>query len=56
MPGGMDQNRHSVMNHERFTMSENVQCANDADELNEYMDQVLTKRRLCGAGMYICRG
>lgn len=36
---GRDLNRHSVMNHERFTMSENVQCAKDADELIEYMDQ-----------------
>lgn len=36
---GWDLNRHSVMNHERFTMSEYVQCAGDADQLIQYMDQ-----------------
>jgi predicted TIM-barrel fold metal-dependent hydrolase len=36
---GRDLNRHSVMNHERFTMSEYVQCAGDAAQLIENMDQ-----------------
>lgn len=36
---GSDLNRHSVMNHERFTMSEYVQSAKDADSLIAYMDQ-----------------